>query len=348
MESKVRIFLFFILLILITIGFGFILKPFFYPIFWAAALASVFYPLYTRLNKMLEMPRLSSALMMIFVVLLIVIPIIAVGGLLIKESVNIYTQLENNSNNIITQAQTTFQNIQHMPILKEWHIDNSFLVEKFSEGAKVLTGFIFNSLKVLTQNSAEFLIMFMLMMYALFFFFKDGAHFLQKAMHLMPLGNKHEKILYDKFNASARAALAGSLIVGGVQGILGGAMFAILGIEGATIWGIVMVCLSVIPIGPSIIWFPAGIILLINGQIWQGVVLLLFGLLIISTIDNLLRPIVVGKKINLHPVLILFSTLGGILMFGFTGFLIGPIFTALVVSMWEIYDEHYKDEMLKY
>ena len=142
--------------------------------------------------------------------------------------------------------------------------------------------------------------------------------------------------------------MAGSLIVGGVQGGLGGAMFAVLGIEGAAIWGIIMVCLSVVPIGPSVVWFPASIILLINGQIWQGITLMLFGFLIISTIDNLLRPIVVGKKINLHPVLILFSTLGGILMFGFTGFLIGPIFTALVVSMWEIYDEHYKDEMLKY
>lgn len=348
MESKARVLLFFILLILVTIGFGFILKPFFYPIFWAAVLASIFYPLYTRLNKMLEMPRLSSTLMMIFVLLLIVIPIVAIAGLLIKESVEIYNQLENNSNHTIVEIQTTLDNIKHMPFVKELHIDESVWVEKFSEAAKALTGFIFNSLKILTQNSATFLIMFVLMMYTLFFFFKDGARFLEKAMHLIPLGNKHEKILYDKFNASARAALMGSLIVGGVQGTLGGIMFAVLGIEGAAIWGVIMVCLSVIPIGPSIIWFPASIILMINGQIWQGIVLLLFGLLIISTIDNLLRPIVVGKKINLHPLLILFSTLGGIIMFGFTGFLIGSILTALVVSMWEIYDEHYKDELLKY
>ena len=344
--NKVRVWIFFTILIAITFGFGYLLKPFFYPIFWAAVLASVFYPLYLRLNKMLEMPRLSSALMMMFVLLIIVIPVIAVGGLIIKEAVGIYGQLQNNSNEIVVQAQKTFNNIQHMPLLREMHIDESVWIEKFSEAAKAITSFIFDSLKIITQNSIVFILMFVLMMYTLFFFFKDGARFLEKAMHLIPLGNKHEKILYNKFSAASRAALMGSLIVGGVQGTLGGLMFAALGIEGAAIWGIIMVCLSVVPIGPSVVWFPTGIILLINGQIWQGVILLLFGLLVISTIDNLLRPIVVGRKINLHPLLILFSTLGGILAFGFTGFLIGPILTALVVSMWEIYDEHYKEDLL--
>jgi predicted PurR-regulated permease PerM len=167
-------------------------------------------------------------------------------------------------------------------------------------------------------------------------------------MHLVPLGNKYEKILYTKFTETAFSALKGTLIIGGIQGLLGGLMFAFLGIQGAAIWGIIMVFLSILPTGPSLVWLPTAIILLINGQIWQGLTLLFFGLLVISVIDNLLRPILVGKETKLHPLLILFSTLGGIILFGFTGFIIGPILAALVVSMWNIYDDHYKDELLKY
>jgi len=346
--TKVRLALFFTLLIVITLGFGYVLKPFFYPIFWAAVLASVFYPLYSRINKKINKPRLTSLVMLILIILIILVPLSGISSLLIRESIDIYTEIDNNRSEIISNAQGTLDWIQNLPFMEGLNIDKSFWVEKISDTAKALTAFIFTSIKNFTQNSVVFLVMFVLMIYTLYFFFKDGARFLEKAMHLIPLGNKYEKILYEKFTSASRAALTGTLIVGGVQGVLGGLMFVILGIKGAAIWGIIMVLVSIVPIGPSVIWFPASIVLFINGQVWQGVTLLIFGVLVISTVDNFLRPILVGKQTKLHPLLILFSTLGGILLFGFTGFLIGPILTALVISMWEIYDEHYKDELLKY
>jgi len=346
--TKVRLSLFFFLLILVTLGFGYILKPFFYPIFWAAVIASIFYPLYEKLLKKIKRPSIASILMLFLVFLIIFLPLTAISSLLIKESIDIYTEIDNNKSEITNSMQGVFDWAQENPILRKISIDESFWIDKVSESAKALTAFIFSSIKNFTQNSVIFVIMFILMLYSLYYFFKDGKRFLETAMHLIPLGNKYEKILYKKFTDTSLSALKGTLIVGGIQGLLGGLMFAFLGINGAAIWGIIMVVLSILPIGPSLVWLPTGIILLINGQTWQGIALLLFGLLVISVIDNFLRPVLVGKETKLHPLLILFSTLGGLALFGFTGFIIGPIISALVISMWDIYDEHYKDELLKY
>jgi len=346
--TKVRIILFFSLLIVATIGFGYVLKPFFYPIFWAAVLASIFYPLYNKLLKKIKYKGLSSVIMIIFVFLIIILPLTGISSLLIKESIDIYTGIDNNRSEITQSMQKTFDWAKNNSLLQKINIDESFWIDKVSESAKALTAFIFTSVKNFTQNSVIFVFMFALMLYSLYYFFKDGKNFLETTMHLVPLGNKYEKILYTKFTETAFSALKGTLIIGGIQGLLGGLMFAFLGIQGAAIWGIIMVFLSILPTGPSLVWLPTAIILLINGQIWQGLTLLFFGLLVISVIDNLLRPILVGKETKLHPLLILFSTLGGIILFGFTGFIIGPILAALVVSMWNIYDDHYKEELLKY
>lgn len=346
--TKVRLGLFFFLLIIITLSFGYLLKPFFYSIFWAAVLASIFYPLYSKINNKIKMPSLSAGIMLTLVVLVIIIPLAGIFSLLIRESIDIYTEIDNNRGEIIYNAQKTIEWINNLPFLENWGLDKTFWIEKISETTKSVTAFIFLTLKNFTQNSVLFLAFFLLMMYALFYFFKDGKSFLLKAMHLIPLGDKYEKIIYNKFSESARVALTSTLIVGGVQGILGGFIFFVLGIKGAIIWGIIMVALSIVPIGPSIIWLPASIVLLITGQITQGVILLLFGLFVISLSDNLLRPLLIGKQSKIHPLLILFATIGGMLLFGFTGFVLGPILVALLVSMWEIYDEHYKDELLKY
>jgi len=346
--SKVRLTLFFFLLILVTLVFGYLLQPFFYPIFWAAVIASIFYPLYEKLYTKIKMKGLSSIIMLFLVFLIIFLPLTMISSLLIKESIDVYSSIDSNKSEIAQNMQGVFDWAKDNALLQRINFDESFWIEKISESAKTLTAFIFTNIKNFTQNSVIFIIMFVLMLYSLYYFFKDGKKFLETAMHLIPLGNKYEKILYNKFTGAATSALKGTLIIGGIQGLLGGLMFAFLGIQGAAIWGMIMVLLSILPIGSGLIWMPASIILLINGQTWQGITLLLFGILIISVIDNFLRPVLIGKQTKLHPLLILFSTLGGLAIFGFTGFVIGPILAALLVSMWDIYDEHYKDELLKY
>ena len=346
--SKIRNLLFIIFFGVTTIGFIYLLKPFFYPIFWAAVIASLFYPVYKKINAKLKHNNTSSLLTIGLVMIIIIIPVTLLGGLIVKESFGIYDSLSNNQGPIVTTVKNVINWVKNNPITDKFNIDEQQVTTKLIEVAKTITDFIFTAAKNLTQNSVTFLVMFIIMIYTLFFFLKDGEGMLKRLAHISPLGNKHEIIMYKKFTSTARAAMKGTLIVGAIQGFLGALLFYITGIEGALIWGIIMMLFSVIPgLGSFIVWLPAAIVMFIIGNMWQGIVIVVVGTLLISTIDNFIRPILVGKDTQMHPLLILFSTLGGLLFFGISGFIIGPIITAFLMSLWEMYEQYYQEELSK-
>ncbi len=343
--NKIRLGIFFSLLAITSLGFLYLLLPFFYPIFWAAVIASIFYPIYKKIQSKIKKERLSSSIVVFLVILIIVLPLTGIASLLVNESFELYNAIDNNKSHINQTIQQTITWTNNNPYLEGLNIDEAFWMDKFSEATKTVTKYIFTGLKNFTQNSIVFIVMFILMLYSLYFFLKDGEKLLKTAMHSCPLGDDKEKQLYEKFSRTAASTLKGTLVVGSIQGILGGLMFVVVGIQSAAIWGVLMVALSVLPIGSGLIWFPAGIIMLITGNIWQGLFLIIFGIIVISTIDNFLRPVLIGKEMKLHPMLILFTTLGGLILFGFTGFVIGPIVASLLVTLWEMYNEHYKQEL---
>jgi predicted PurR-regulated permease PerM len=183
------------------------------------------------------------------------------------------------------------------------------------------------------------------MLYTLFFFVRDGDQFFRMAMKVIPLGMGREKFLYERFIVTARSTLKVTLIIGGIQGALGAIVFFATDVEGALIWGLLMILMAIVPVvGCSIIWAPAGIVMILMGHIWQGILILAVGIFVISTVDNLLRPILLGKDVEMHPLLIFLSTLGGIIIFGFSGFVIGPVVTSLLIALWEMYEEFYRKE----
>ena len=344
--AKLRNILFFGLLAAITLIFFYILRPFAMPIFWAAVIASIFYPLYQKIKKFLKLENVSVVITLITIFIIIILPLILLSSLLIKESIELYSAIDNSRSEINSNIQQSIGWLKTNPYTKNLNFDDKFWVEKFSEGTKIVTSYIFASARSFTQNSLIFLVMFMIMFYTLFYFLRDGASMLKKLMYLSPLGDKNEQTLYKKFTSTARAAIKGTLVIGLIQGAIGGLMFFIAGVEGALIWGVIMVVSSIIPaLGSYVIWVPAGIIMLVLGNVWQGIMILVVGAVIIGTIDNILRPILVGKDTQMHPLLILFSTLGGIVLFGISGFVIGPIFTALLLAFWEMYAHHYRREL---
>ena len=171
---------------------------------------------------------------------------------------------------------------------------------------------------------------------------------MKKIMYILPLGNRYEKMLYEKFTSAASSTIKGGLIISVVQGTLGGLLFWITGVPGAMIWGLAMAVLATIPVtGTYLVWMPVGLIKIITGQWLVGFIILLMGLLVVSTVDNILRPILVGKDLRMHPVLVLFSTLGGLVVFGLTGFVLGPVIAALCQSFWELYEHYYQNELSK-
>ncbi len=278
--------------------------------------------------------------------IVIIIPVAILSGLILKESLSLYTSLSNNRNAIVGAVKGVIGWVQNNPITDKFNIDEQQVTTKLIEIAKTIADFSLTAAKNLTQNSLTFLIMFVIMIYALFFFLKDGEKILKKLSHISPLGDEHEEIMYKKFTSTVRAVLKGTLIVGAIQGFLGGVLFYITGVEGALILGIIMMLFSIVPgFGSYVVWLPAAVVMFILGNIWQGTMIVIVGMLVISTVDNFLRPILVGKDTQMHPLLILFSTLGGLLIFGVSGFIIGPIITALLLSLWEMYEQYYREEL---
>ncbi|MBU0661234.1 AI-2E family transporter [Patescibacteria group bacterium] len=344
--QKMRSIFFFSLLILLGVLSLVIMQPFAYPIFWAAVIAIMFHPVYKWIDKHIKLPGISSSITVIIVVLVIFLPLVLLSALLIRQSTDIYQQVTAGDLTLtIEHVMTQLSESKLAPLFTFFQND---WANYATEGAKQISLFIFNNLKVITQNSFMFLFLSAAMLYTLYFFLKDGEKVLQKIMYYSPLGNEYEHMLYERFTSTSRATLKSTLILGGIQGTLGGLLFLVTGVEGAFIWGVIMTVLSVIPaLGSVIVWLPAGIIMLALGNTAEGLIILLFGSIVISNIDNVLRPIMVGKDTQLHPLLVLFSTLGGIFFFGVSGFIIGPIVVSLFLAILSIYDHHYAKDLKK-
>ena len=336
---------FFVILGMVTILFLYLLKPFFFPIFWAAVIAGVFRPLYFRINGKLNRPNLSTAILFLLIALIILLPAGIVGTLVFNESVRTYATLSPDAKHMDRNLQHLINAISGNPIAELFDINEEMLVAKTTEVVQGITKYIFVHLTDLTQNTLGLLIKFAIMLYTLFFFIRDGDRFLRMAMKILPLGMGREKLLYERFIVTARSTLKVTLIIGGIQGVLGGIVFLVTDVEGALIWGLLMILMAIVPlVGCSIIWAPAGILMLLTGHIWEGILILAVGVLVISTVDNLLRPILIGQDVEMHPLLIFLSTLGGIILFGFSGFVIGPVITSLLIAIWEMYEEFYRRE----
>jgi predicted PurR-regulated permease PerM len=334
--------LFLIILGLTTLLFLYLMKPFFFPIFWAAVIAGIFQPLYRRLNSRMNRPILSTMVVFLVIALIILLPAGVVGTLVFNESVRLYAKLSPGTENLDKNFGHIVDSVTDHPYAHLLRIDKGAMIAKMTEVARSVTNYLFVNLTALTQNTFGFLIQFAIMLYTLFFFVRDGDQFFKIAMRIFPFGMGREKHLYERFIVTARSTLKVTLIIGGIQGALGGTIFFITGVDGALIWGLLMIIMAVVPVvGCSIIWAPGGLLMLMTGHIWEGIVILAFGFLIITMIDNLLRPILLGKDVEMHPLLIFLSTLGGIFVFGFSGFVIGPIITSLLLAIWQIYEERF-------
>jgi len=183
-----------------------------------------------------------------------------------------------------------------------------------------------------------------IMLYCMFFFLLDGDGILKKALYYLPLEDHDECRILDKFTSITRATIKGTLVIGVLQGSLAGLAFAVVGIPSAVFWGTVMAVLSVIPsVGSALVWFPAVVYLVATGHISKGIGLFVFCAFVVGSLDNLLRPKLVGKDTQMHELMILFGTLGGIFMFGMVGIIIGPVIAGLFVTVWEIYGMAFQD-----
>lgn len=342
-------YFFFLILLGITTATFFIFQPFLIAILLAAIFAIIFqrpYRFFLKITKGRE--RLSAIFTSLLGMLIFISVFLGILGLAINETSNLYQNISSSSLNQ-QYVEPFLQKIKQNEVLGALGLQNLLNQETIN---KSLTQLAQGSLAILQktyQSIAHFLFLALVMFFTLYSFLIGGKELVRKIMFLSPLKDAHEKILIEKFISISRATIKGTLLVGIVQGSLGGIAFAIAGIPSVMVWAVIMMVLSLIPmIGSSLIWFPAGIIMLAVGNIWQGVFILAFGLGIISVIDNVLRPELVGKDIQMHPLIVFFATLGGIGMFGFLGFILGPVIVALFLALWEIYAVEFKTQLSRY
>ncbi|NYT65094.1 AI-2E family transporter [Alcaligenaceae bacterium] len=333
---------FLLLLACVSIAFLWVLLPYYGAIFWATTLAIIFSPVHRRiLPKVRGKPTISALLTVILIILIVIIPLILVTGALLQEGAAVYKRISSGEldlgayfEQIVNAMPTSVHNL-----MTRFGIGDSFgLQEKLSAGALQASKFLAAQAVTFGQNTFEFLIGMGVMLYILFFLLRDGSFLAHRMRESIPLSNEHLHHLSRKFATVIRATVKGNIVIAITQGALGGIMFAILGIQGALLWGVLMAFLSLLPaIGASLIWIPVAIYFLVSGAIWEGMVLILFGVLVIGLIDNLLRPVLVGKDTKIPDYLILISTLGGLAVFGLNGFVIGPLIAALFIACWDLF-----------
>ena len=332
----------------ITVLFLFVVKDFLMPLLLAGIFAGLLRPVYRRLNVAFNGKKVAASVVTILLALtLIGIPLIALASVVVgqayKVSDSAFTWLQFQMEHATIEESGKWITAQ-FPMVEEFLPEQEKLVEMFGQAASKVATVFMKSLTSMTTGVASFLLNVFVMLYAMFFFLIDGPKLVRKMMHYLPLNKKHREAMLGRFTQVTRATLKGSVVIGFIQGALGGIGLYFAGVEGAVFWSAIMMVLSVIPgIGTPLVWGPAVVWLLIRGDYTAGVILLIWSAGIVASIDNVLRPILVGKDANLPDLYILIGTLGGIFMFGAVGLIVGPIICALFVTVWDIYGVVYGD-----
>lgn len=335
---------FLLLLAFVSLAFIQILLPFYAAIFWGCVLAVIFGPLHRHVRSAVGGRRnLAAFLMILFIILIVILPLIFIAGALAKEVADLYNRINTGDLNLgayYEQIVTALPPSVH-GWLDSWGVGDLLSIrEKLSAGALRASQFMAKQAVSLGQNTFQFMIGLGVMVYLLFFLLRDGHALVPRIKSMIPLADAHRHHLFLKFTTVVRATVKGNIVIAITQGILGGLMFAFLGIEGSLFWGVLMAFLSLLPaVGASLIWMPVAIYFLVTGAYGQATILILFGVLVIGLIDNLLRPVLVGKDTKLPDYVILISTLGGLAVFGLNGFVIGPLFAALFIACWDLFPE---------
>jgi len=334
------------ILVLVSIAFLWLIRGFMQPIFWAVALGIVFYPAHQLLERQLPgRPNLSAGLSVIGVLFIVVLPVIGIGIAVTGEATALFQKFQSGEYNFSLIFSNLSERLPQLEsALQRIGVEPERITEQLTSIAGTVSSFLANRALELGQDTLRTTVFFFLMLYLLFFFLKDGHNILDGAVHALPLGDNRERALLARFEEVSRATIKGSLVIGIVQGAIGGIAFAILGVGAPVLWGVVMALLSVVPaVGPVFVWAPAVLILLFSGRVAAGIILFLIGAVVISLVDNLLRPILVGRDTRMPDYLILLSTLGGLTAFGLAGVVIGPIIAAFFLTVWEMAIEEFAD-----
>ena len=349
MDQKLYQKAFFSIIFLTLIAISFlIIKPFLTALLTGIVFSYIFYPLYKTILKRIPNKNASAFIASLLVILLITMPLFFVLNTISQEAYATYILSRQKSSNVqLLSSECQPADKSACKLMQYFAVKaNEPQIKYYLDTAiKDVTVKITQNISSILISIPVFMIHMFIALFVMFFLFRDGKLLINKIERLMPLKDKHRKRVFEKLSEMTYAVIYGSIIIAIIQGALGGIGFFIFGLPTPLLWGMVMVFASFIPyVGSSIIWFPASLLLIFNGYgdptlVIKGVFLMIYGVFVVGTMDNILKPKIIGDKSGLHPVLVLLGVVGGLQLLGFMGVIIGPILLALLVAFVNIYEE---------
>jgi predicted PurR-regulated permease PerM len=335
------------LVIAVSVGFFLTIRSFLMTILVAAIFAGLAYPLYSYLQPRLGGSRpLASAATLVLTIVLFVAPLLGILTVVVNQAIRITTTVKPLVERLVKEPSYLDQQLQRIPGHEFVAPYREQILTRAGDIIDTLGTFLVGSLSDATRGTVTFVFHAVLFLYTMFFLLMDGPAMLRAILAHLPLRDTEKEQMKDRFLAMTRATIKGTIIIGIIQGMLSGLAFWAVGIPDAIFWGVVMVVLSILPVvGGALVWVPACIILAVTGEFLKALLLAGFCSLVVGSVDNILRPRLVGRDTKMHDLVILFSTLGGIITFGPIGFIVGPILAGLFVTSWEIFAVSYRTEL---
>ncbi len=331
-----------LLLVAVSLALAWILLPFYGTIMWGAIIALLFAPVYRWLLPRLNQRRTPAALLTLLLVLVIVIlPFALVTGALAREAALVFQRLQSGDLKPALYLQGLFDALPQWitALLNRFGlIDFDSVQQRLADALAQGSKFVATHALSIGQNTFEFIASLFITLYLAFFLIRDSDGLARTVRRALPLAPEHKDALIEKFTTVIRATVKGSLLVAAIQGALGGLAFWFLGVGGAVLWAVLMAFLSLVPaVGAALVWLPVALYFLMKGALWQGIALIAYGVLVIGLVDNLLRPMLVGKDTRMPDYVVMITTLGGMAVFGINGFVLGPMIAAMFIAVWGIY-----------
>jgi predicted PurR-regulated permease PerM len=324
------------------------MKEFLIPVALAAVFATLFHPLFRRLTGLFGGRRTAAALACcILLFLLLVIPLYLVAQMVASEAADFYRTAQVKAKEIVQQGEAGPIGALHRSRwARQLGLDTFDWRASLKEGASSIGGALAGIVNKASRGTIQVIVILFMTLFTLFYFFRDGERIVRRVGLLIPLEPEYKQAIAERFASVSRATVRGTLVIALVQGTLSGLTLWIFGAGSPFLWGVVATLTSIVPlVGAWVVLYPAAFYQMATGQVWQGVGILIVTVVLIVNIDNVLRPRLVGAEVGMHDLMVFFSTLGGIGLFGPMGFILGPMIAALFLSVLDIYSEKFKADL---
>jgi len=325
---------------------GWLLWPFVSTIILAATVTGIFLPVYRYFELKLK-PVIASLITCVVVFVVLFIPIVSFVGILSKEAYDLYLMARDavlaNQLDDLLQSSHFIERINHYLARFNLELTGDQINQAITEIGRYVGLFLFDQSRAITSNALKFLVNFFFMLLIIFYLLIDQKRLLSFIFNLSPLPDEQDKKLFRKFKDMAGAILIGNGLSGIIQGILGGAAFAAFGLRSPFLWGVVMTLLAVLPIlGIGLVIVPAAVFLLLNGRIAAGIFFIFFYIVLSGAVEYILKPKLVGKRVQMHTLLVFLSIIGGLKLFGILGIIYGPLIVTAFLTLTDIYHTSYQ------